>query len=141
VTNSLNRKGGEPIPPGTVLTVLVAEDEPAVLGLVKHLLAREGYRVIAATSGLEAVKLWSRHKEEITILLTDIVMPGLDGHELAAQLRADKASLRIVTMSGYDPSEYMSRSVRPRIKAPHVRKPFSAAELIRAIDSTRDQAG
>jgi two-component system cell cycle sensor histidine kinase/response regulator CckA len=142
VINSSHRPTGEPPPPAVEITVLVAEDEPAVLSLVKHLLAREGYRVIAATSGVEAVKLWARHKDEITILLTDIVMPGrLDGHQLASQLRAEKASLRVITMSGYDPSEYMNHSVRPRVNAPHVRKPFTAAELIRAIDSTSGHVG
>jgi signal transduction histidine kinase/ligand-binding sensor domain-containing protein len=115
-------------------TILVAEDESAVRSLVQHVLTRQGYRVIEAASGGDALTQWEVHRDEITILLTDIVMPGWpDGHELAAKLAAEKPSLRIVTMSGYDPGEIVNRggSVRP-----HLRKPFTADDLLHAIDST-----
>lgn len=119
-------------------TILVAEDEAAVRGLVKHILMRQGYRVIEAVSGADALTCWSVHKEEITVLLTDIVMPGWpNGHELAARLREERPALRVVTMSGYDPGEFGLAARRSNLDAPHVRKPFSADDLLRAIESTR----
>ncbi|HEX2854685.1 MAG TPA: two-component regulator propeller domain-containing protein [Opitutaceae bacterium] len=115
-------------------TILVAEDESAVRSLVQHVLMRQGYRVIEASSGGDALTQWAMHRDEITILLTDIVMPGWpDGHELAAKLAGEKPSLRIVTMSGYDPGEIVNRGGLVR---PHLRKPFTADDLLNAIDST-----
>ncbi len=115
-------------------TILVAEDEAAVRSVVQRMLTRHGYRVIEAMSGGEALALWAEHKDEVGILLTDIVMPGaIDGHELAARLLADKPNLRVVTMSGYDPADVAGRG---GITHPHVRKPFTADELLQAIEQT-----
>lgn len=142
-SHSLTPPAENTTPPAAELTtgdctVLLAEDEPAVRALVKHLLMRQGYRVIEAVSGSDALTCWSGHKDEIGILLTDIVMPGWpNGHELAARLREESPSLRIVTMSGYDPSEFSPLSGRKNLQAPHVRKPFSADALLRAIESTK----
>jgi signal transduction histidine kinase/ligand-binding sensor domain-containing protein/CheY-like chemotaxis protein len=127
-------KSGSPTHAAGNATILLAEDETAVRSLVQHVLARQGYRVIEAASGAEALTQWAMHRDEITILLTDIVMPGWpDGHELAAKLSVEKPSLRIVTMSGYDPGEIVNRGGSPR---PHLRKPFTADDLLSAIDST-----
>ena len=116
-------------------TILVAEDETAVRNLVQRVLTRQGYHVIEAASGDEAANLWAAHREEVTILLTDIVMPGLlDGHELAARLLADKPGLRVITMSGYDPAEVAGGDGGPA--APHLRKPFTTEDLLTAIEST-----
>lgn len=113
-------------------TILLAEDESAVRSLVHMVLTRQGYRVIEATCGAEALEQWSKYRDEITILVTDIVMPGWpDGHELAARLFAEKPSLRIITMSGYDPGEVAG------VTRAHLRKPFTADELLSMIDSTR----
>jgi CheY-like chemotaxis protein len=119
-------------------TIMVVEDEPAVRYLVQRLLTRQGYRVIEAASGDEALGLWAAHRDEVSILLTDIVMPGrLDGHELAARLTAEKPDLRVITMSGYDPAEVADQAGG----RPHLRKPFSVDDLLGAIESTlRDGA-
>jgi len=114
--------------------VLVVEDEMAVRTLVFRLLTRQGYRVIEASSGTEALARWAEHRDQITILLTDIVMPGHpDGHELVALLRAQRPDLRIITMSGYDPSDVARDSA---LAYPHVRKPFTADDLLKVIDAT-----
>jgi len=125
------RASPELVPPGT--TILLAEDESAVRGVVQLVLARQGYRVIAAASGNEALACWAEHRGEITLLLTDIVMPGgIDGHELAARLSADQPSLHVITMSGYDPAEFADRSVADR---PHLRKPFTTVDLLKLIET------
>jgi CheY-like chemotaxis protein len=123
--------------PDEDVMVLVAEDEPAIRSLVRHLLSRRGFRVMEAISGSDALRCWAEHKDEISVLLTDIVMPGVpNGHQLAARLRHDKPELRVITMSGYDPSEFAAAAQRAGHKGPHVQKPFSAAELLKAVDST-----
>lgn len=112
-------------------TVLLAEDEEAVRCLVQRLLTRLGYRVIEAGSGQEALARWQEHSQEITVLLTDVVMPGHpDGHELAAQLQANNPALKVILMSGYDPGEM---AVGSGVLRPHLRKPFTADELLRVI--------
>jgi signal transduction histidine kinase/ligand-binding sensor domain-containing protein/CheY-like chemotaxis protein len=116
---------------GKAATVLLAEDELAVRAVVNLVLTRQGYRVIEAVSGADALEKWAAHRDEISILITDIVMPGWpDGHELAARLLKEKPSLRVVTMSGYDPGEAAGM---PRT---HLRKPFTAEDLLAMLDST-----
>lgn len=89
-------------PKGGNETILVVEDEPAVRGLTKSVLEEHGYEVIDAGDGVEAVKLWDKHKSRVNLLLTDIVMPaGISGLELAARLRASKPDLRVIFTSGY----------------------------------------
>jgi two-component system, cell cycle sensor histidine kinase and response regulator CckA len=113
-------------------TVLLAEDEFAVRSLVSLVLSRQGYRVIETVCGANALEQWAAHRDEITILVTDIVMPGSpDGHELAAQLLVENPLLRVVTMSGYDPGEVAGA---PRA---HLRKPFTADDLLSMLDGTR----
>ncbi|HWA26464.1 MAG TPA: two-component regulator propeller domain-containing protein [Lacunisphaera sp.] len=116
---------------GDSRVVLLAEDESAVRSVVRHMLERNGFRVIESSSGAEALDRWARHRDEIAILLTDIVMPGqLNGHELAERLLAEKPSLRVVTMSGYDPGEIAGAKGG---SAPHLRKPFSMEDLLRTV--------
>jgi signal transduction histidine kinase/ligand-binding sensor domain-containing protein/ActR/RegA family two-component response regulator len=116
-------------------TILLAEDESAVRNVVRTVLTRQGYRVIETASGRDALVSWAQHRDEITLLVTDIVMPGEpDGHELAAQLLAEKPSLRVVTMSGYDPSEV--RAVASALPSrTHLRKPFAADDLLRVVEA------
>lgn len=112
--------------PRTHATVLLAEDETPVRELVCICLEREGHRVLAASSGDEALALWQQHHAEIDLLFTDIVMPGsLDGRELAARLRQDKPTLRVVYATGY------GRHLLPpgETRSPCLAKPFDLATL------------
>jgi two-component system cell cycle sensor histidine kinase/response regulator CckA len=82
--------------------ILVVEDEQAVRLLVGNLLQRCGYTVFSAVSGVEALNLWGQHKDEIQLLLTDMVLPdGMMGRELAEKLKGEKPKLRVVYTSGY----------------------------------------
>jgi signal transduction histidine kinase/ligand-binding sensor domain-containing protein len=114
-------------------TILLVEDEMAVRTVARRMLERHGYRIIEASSANEALERWAEDHARITILLTDIVMPGsLNGHDLAARLLAENPSLRVVTMSGYDPGEFAGRA---GFSGPHLRKPFSTEDLLRTIAS------
>ncbi len=118
---------------GEGLTVLLVEDESAVRNVARRMLERSGYRVIESTCAAEALERWTLHREEVAVLLTDIVMPGpLNGHNLAERLLAEKPSLRVVTMSGYDPGEFAGHN---GLTAPHLRKPFTVEDLLRALRS------
>jgi two-component system cell cycle sensor histidine kinase/response regulator CckA len=82
-------------------TILVAEDEESVRGLIKHLLTARGYRVLDALDGREALRLLAQHGTSIDLLLTDMVMPGMSGRELADKVLAARPDLKIIYMSGY----------------------------------------
>jgi PAS domain S-box-containing protein len=82
-------------------TILLVEDEPAVRGLAHMVLSEQGYTVIEAQNSEEAVRLAGKHGSEIHLLLTDVVMPGMSGHDLAKHLTALHANLRVLYMSGY----------------------------------------
>jgi PAS domain S-box-containing protein len=82
-------------------TILLVEDEPAVRELARMVLSERGFSVIEAQSPEDAVRLAGKHGVEIHLLLTDVVMPGMSGHDLAKQLTARHPNLRVLYMSGY----------------------------------------
>jgi two-component system cell cycle sensor histidine kinase/response regulator CckA len=83
-------------------SILLVEDEPAVLELMGRLLADQGHRVLQASSGIEAMQIWSEHPVDIKLLLTDVRMPsGMSGYEVAENLLALNPSLRVIFVSGY----------------------------------------
>jgi two-component system, cell cycle sensor histidine kinase and response regulator CckA len=82
-------------------TVLVVEDEPAVRNLVRAVLERKGYVVLVAQDGAVALDLVDKHTGVIHVLLTDMVMPGMNGRDLAALVRTRRPTIKVVFMSGY----------------------------------------
>jgi two-component system, cell cycle sensor histidine kinase and response regulator CckA len=95
--------GKESMPRGTE-TILVVEDEPALRELVVSILELCGYRTYEAETGVAALPVWATHKEEIDLLLTDMVMPaGMSGRQLAERLQAEEPSLKVIYTSGYSP--------------------------------------
>jgi two-component system, cell cycle sensor histidine kinase and response regulator CckA len=85
-------------------TILVVEDEPALRELVVNVLELCGYRIHQARSGVEALRVWEKHKNEIDLLLTDMVMPeGMSGRQLAERLQAEDPGLKVIYTSGYSP--------------------------------------
>jgi PAS domain S-box-containing protein len=89
------------VSPGGSETILLVEDEAAVRGLLRRFLDSQGYRVLEAADGEEALRIANTGAESIDLLLTDLVMPGLGGFELARRLKAAKLDLEILYMSGY----------------------------------------
>lgn len=87
-------------------TILLVEDDERVRSLITRILTRAGHRVLGADSGPAALRVWQQHREEIQLLLTDLVMPGnLSGRQLARVLRADRPDLRVLLTSGYSREE------------------------------------
>jgi two-component system cell cycle sensor histidine kinase/response regulator CckA len=87
--------------PGRGETVLVAEDDPSVRTLVKSVLERNGYRVLVAEDGVAALELAGLEKGRIDLLLSDVVMPGMNGRALRDKLLESYPRLRVLFMSGY----------------------------------------
>jgi len=110
-------------------TVLLVEDEAPVRRVVGRGLRRLGYHVLEASDGVEALRVWRAAGGDIQLLLTDMVMPEhLSGLELALQLRAEKPSLRVVIMSGYD-IRLLGDNSRLMEDIDFLGKPFSIASL------------
>jgi CheY-like chemotaxis protein len=109
-------------------TILVVEDDPIVRDLVRGILARRGYTVLAAKQGEEAIALAERHTEPLHLLITDVVLPGLNGREIAERLQSSRPDLRVLFMSGYTDDTIIRRGV---IEHQHrlLQKPFTAEEL------------
>ena len=128
-------KDRAPIPNGTE-TILIVEDERAVRDLVALTLEARGYHVLTAETPEDAVQLAC--ELEIDLLLSDLVMPGLSGRELAARIRADRPELRILFMSGYA-DEAVNRNGTLEPGAAFLEKPFTAAALATKIRDTLDR--
>jgi CheY-like chemotaxis protein len=118
-------------------TVLVVEDEDAVRELVGRTLSRVGYRVLEAGNAGEATRVAERHHGPIHLLITDVVMPGMNGRELAAELARSRPDLEVIYMSGYADNEVARRGVR-RDPEFFLDKPFSGENLLRLARTRLD---
>jgi CheY-like chemotaxis protein len=126
-----------PAAPGGNETIFIAEDEPAVRVFVERVLSRAGYRVFAAANGPEALATAST-LPELDLLFTDMVMPGMSGRELAAQLSATQPTARIVFASGYS-ADALAYGVGNDGKSPFLAKPFTADGLLACVREALDR--
>lgn len=113
--------------------ILLADDEEAIRIIARRTLEMFGYRVVTAANGQEALRLHTRHPQEIALVVTDMAMPGMDGAQLIASLVARDPGLRIITMSGYRVSEADGGPVLPPQVIGYLDKPFTAELLLRTI--------
>lgn len=121
-------------------TVLLVEDEPAVRALTKAVLTQAGYTVLEARRGEEALLIRQNHPGTIHLVLSDLVMPGLNGLELVRRLREETPGLRVLFMSGYTDAAIMNAGVlRPDV--PFLSKPFTTEALLRGVRDALDAAG
>ena len=115
-------------------TVLVVDDEPAVRDVTMRALARAGYRVLGASSGGDALELLAVEQNPAAmVLLTDVMMPEMNGHELAEQVAARFPAVRTASMSGLSSCE-MARQGFAAASRPLLHKPFSLPQLIAFVD-------
>jgi len=110
-------------------TILLVEDERPVRELVAHLLQDHGYEVWQAASGNDALGVWREHKNKISLLLTDLVMPGnMNGHELAEKLRADRPGLKVIFTSGYS-ADIVGKNFKLEPDLNFLQKPYAPQTL------------
>jgi PAS domain S-box-containing protein len=123
--------------PGGSETILVVEDELALRELTCVLLQEAGYTVLESTGVEDAIATGKDSQRKIDLLLTDIVMPRLDGRELANQLVALRPNLRVLYMSGYTDDVIVHRGLLKQATV-LVQKPFTKAKLLRKVRETLD---
>ena len=124
---------GEPAAASHGSTILVVDDEPPLLALVGTMLWRAGYQVLEASDAGEALRISAEHPEPIRLLLTDILMPEMNGYELAERLRVARPEAKVLFMSGYTDQILLRSTGRSLGDAPLLRKPFTQHKLITKV--------
>jgi PAS domain S-box-containing protein len=113
-------------------TILVVEDEPTVRRSVVRMLSRRGYNVLEAANGADALQVLKHPPTPVDLVLTDVVMPVMDGHELIAALRARPGGPKILVMSGYD-RRAKTRGEQLPSDVIFIEKPFTSEELFQGV--------
>jgi CheY-like chemotaxis protein len=128
----------QPATPHGRETVLLVEDEPAILTLVAHILSGQGYRVMRASSPKEALQIADAHVGTIDLLLTDVIMPDMNGRDLAEALRSRYPDVRAVFMSGYT-SDVIAKHGVLDDGVSFLQKPFSIDSLSGKVREALDR--
>jgi two-component system cell cycle sensor histidine kinase/response regulator CckA len=117
---------------GALPTILLVEDEAAVREVTREALEMAGYHVLEASGPEEAAGIVNDQSREIDLLLTDVVMPGMCGTELARQSRESRPELVTIFMTGYSESEIL-RTAIPGGSQSHIQKPFTIDGLLSRV--------
>jgi two-component system, cell cycle sensor histidine kinase and response regulator CckA len=123
--------------PGGTETILLVEDEPSVRLLVRTTLESNGYQVLEATNGAEALLIGEQHQGRIHFLLTDLVMPGISGRMLAEQLAPRRPELKVLFLSGYT-DDVVVRHGALNAGMAFLQKPFTPDALARKVREVMD---
>ena len=118
-------------------TILLVEDEAALREITLEVLETAGYTVLEAAHGAAALQISERYEGAIHLLLTDVVMPGLTGSELAQRLTAERKEMKVLFMSGYTDDAVILRGVLTK-EMPFVQKPFTIVQLARKVRDVLD---
>jgi two-component system cell cycle sensor histidine kinase/response regulator CckA len=123
-------------------TILVVDDEAEVRSLVRDILGAKGYHIVEAGDAEEALRVAGGHPEPIHLLLTDVVMPGMNGRELAARLCPQRPDMKVLYMSGFAVvlSQHEMLEGGPGLEpgSPIVTKPFSVERLAQKVREVLD---
>jgi two-component system, cell cycle sensor histidine kinase and response regulator CckA len=118
-------------------TILLVEDNAGLRKLATRLLAPAGYTVLGAASGEDALRLLERHDAPVHLLLSDVVMPGMSGRDLAEQLARTRPQMKVLYVSGYTGDAIVRHGVL-EAQVPFLNKPFTAAALLRKVREVLD---
>jgi PAS domain S-box-containing protein len=135
-SDSLQQNLSTPIPGGTE-TVLVVEDDPSILRITKSILERLGYTPLTAERAEEALRLAREHPGDIHLLVTDVVMPEMNGRELARHLSALRPAMKCLYMSGYTTNVIAHHGVIDE-GVSFIQKPFSVNQLAEKVREVLD---
>jgi signal transduction histidine kinase len=130
----------EPAPKHELGTVMLVDDEPALLDLMQETLASAGYRVLSAADGEKALKLAEPLAEPIDLVVTDVVMPKLGGPELVRKLRVVRANIKVLYLTGY-PADAFGPSGAPSEGDTVLNKPFTQLALRARVAQILARAG
>jgi CheY-like chemotaxis protein len=124
--------------PGGTETLLLVEDEAAVRSSARRLLERQGYTVLEARHGADALRILEESGRQVDLVVTDLVMPEMGGKELAERLRAHRPALKVLFMSGYTEKAIAAGGVMPP-NTGFVEKPFTVEQLMRRLREILDE--
>jgi two-component system cell cycle sensor histidine kinase/response regulator CckA len=119
-------------------TILLVEDEEAVRGLTSRILEKQGYRVIAAQHGREAMEIASKESGRIDLVLTDVVMPGMNGRGLVERLTGIRPRIKSLYMSGYTDDDIIRRGFIEPSRS-FLQKPFTSDNLLQTVRKVLDE--
>jgi two-component system, cell cycle sensor histidine kinase and response regulator CckA len=126
------------MPPGGAETVLLVEDEEAVRTLARRVLVNQGYTVLEAANGREALELATQPDVSLDLIVTDVIMPELGGQELVSRLIGDRPGARVVYMSGYSEADKLLPAA-PDPAYSFLQKPFSPENLALKVREALDR--
>jgi CheY-like chemotaxis protein len=132
VRSSKSRSVAAEKAPRITETILLVEDEAAVRGLAKKILAQNGYRVLEASDGAIALRIAAGHVGEIDLVLTDVAMPNLGGRGMVEELKELSPDMRVLFMSGY-PKEDVFPDPETAKLIPYLQKPFTGETLLSEV--------
>jgi PAS domain S-box-containing protein len=124
--------------PRGIETVLIVEDDKEVRKLVARILENHGYKVLEASQGSEALPLSKEYKEQIHLMLADVVMPGLDGRELAERIKLLHPRMKVLYMSGYTENAITHHGILEK-GMNYIQKPFTVDALTRKVREVLDE--
>ena len=119
-------------------TVLLVEDEEEVRKLAAQILQRQGYKVLEAPQGGDALLICEQHQTPVHLMLTDVVMPGMSGHQLAERLKSLQPEMKVLYMSGYTDNTIIQHGVLVE-GVNYISKPFTVDALERKVREVLDQ--
>jgi len=136
--NGAEQSKPSPIPSGKGETVLVIDDEVSVLSITLQTLEEFGYRVYSATNGAEAVAVYAQHKGEIAVVLTDLMMPVMNGTATIHALERIDPQVKVIVVSGLNENDNSIQAAENGIKR-FLPKPYTSRALLEKIRTTLDE--
>jgi CheY-like chemotaxis protein len=124
---------------GGTETILLVEDEPSILKMTRMMLERNGYSVLSAATPAEAIELAKAHADKIHLLMTDVVMPEMNGRDLSGQITALYPGISLLFMSGYT-ADVIANQGMLDAKVAFIQKPFSMADMTEKVREVLDTA-
>jgi DNA-binding NtrC family response regulator len=119
-------------------TILLAEDDPSLRLSVRRTLSQLGYRMLEAPTGVKALEVWNQNRDEIRLLLTDLVMPdGMTGKDLAQRVLHEAPKMKVIYMSGYS-AEVVGKDFPLKEGVNFLSKPFQASKLAKTVREKLD---
>ena len=138
---SADPRGAPMLGPGIgAETILLVEDEAGVRSVAREVLEMEGYNVLEAEDGVKGLQLAMTHQGPIHLLLSDVVMPGMSGRDLAERLSVQRPGIRVLFISGYTDDTVVRRGVRDA-KVAFLQKPFTLENLAQKVREVLDGPG
>jgi DNA-binding NtrC family response regulator len=130
--------GEKLIPPNE--TILLVEDNEEIRKLAMEFLAKQGYKVLEAGHGDDGLSICKQHQGPIDLVVTDVVLPGIDGQELAEHLLTLRPGMKVVYMSGY-PIDLITHQSISETKKVFLQKPFKLDALVQKVREALDSLG